>query len=232
MAVAAQLLKCHEDIVPVPDVIGKLHIVTNHLSARRGKGMEQRHSRPYGVESIYEISADGIYIVSLFRLGLCFGHELAGLSDVGIKDICHLMELCGVHIVLVVKHCSPCLLHDLPIGIAHGHNAVKILLCIVEYCSHHAVEHIGEEKALLCDGIVLVLLGKRVQGLGLEGYAPLSQAQTQPVHTQLLRGVEVQKFCRHGRLYTAAGGCLFVKEQYVMVGNGHRHGQMTLCVTG
>ena len=142
------------------------------------------------------------------------------------------MELCGVHIVLIVQHRSPCLLNDLLIGSAHGHNAVKILLCIVEYGSHHAVEHIGEEEALLCDGIVLVLLGKRVQGLGLEGYAPLPQAQPQPVHTQLLRGVEVQKFCRHGRLYTAAGGCLFVKEQYVVVGNRHGHGQMALCVTG
>ena len=143
-------------------------------------------------------------VLRLVSLVLCLCHILACLSDIGIKHICHLMELGLVHKSLVFKHSLFRLCHNILGNLSHRHYAVVILLNIIEAGTDNTVEHVGKQEAFLCNRVAVLLLCKRIEGLRLEAYASHSQTQTQPVHSQLLCCVVIKKLCRHGGLYRTA----------------------------
>ena len=219
-----------KNMIPAPYGLVEVHVILYHFCAFGSKRVKENSGGLYHMECVDKVTAAESIIIGLISLGLCLCHIFACLSDIGVKNICYLMELGLVHKSLVFEDSLFGVSNNAFGYLAHGHYAVIILLNIVEAGADNSVEYVGEQEAFLCYGIAVLRLCIGVKGLGLEAYASHAETETQPVHSQLFSGIVVQQVGSHRRLYGAAGRSLLVKEENVVVSHGNGHCKMTLCI--
>lgn len=66
-----KLFKAVKDIVPVPEFIADVKIISYHFRSDGSKGVEKNGSCLYHMESIYQILSAKLIIICLVSLGFC-----------------------------------------------------------------------------------------------------------------------------------------------------------------
>ena len=188
--------------------------------------MHEQRDHAQQEERVHEHLAAHLLVALQLGFADAVGPALVRPADELVHDRHDGVQLHAMHRLVVGAQHLVHLRHDVGGHLAERQVAFEVLLRLVEAAAGQAVEHVGEQRALLEHRVgharVGQLLGGGKERLGLEAHRLLVEAERQEVRAQLFDGVEFQQLVGRGRLHRARRRRLLVAEQDVVVRHERR----------
>ena len=168
-------------------------MLEDELAATWNDGMHEQRCAPQAMEGVAQQHLDG-------TLGRVLGKRGAALARPPLVDATqelvhlrhHRVHLEAGHVLLVGEHRPLARGTHVLARPTQRQTTVAVLLRRVEARACNAIEDVGEQRALLENGVGRLLVGVRIEHLGRETRGLDAQAERNPVRAQLLGRVMVE----------------------------------------